>query len=313
LSGKVFGERWTSGGASLRSRRTMRETQLEPVTPDPKKLRRTALILVLIMIVGGVVILKAYEKRTREGAKDDRPSFVTRISETKDLTFMRQDGKVTDLVSLKGKVLVVQSLPGSQPDETTTEVMKRLSEKYGDEEDFALVSLMLDPGKPEELKSELRELAEELGAELPQWTVASNERPTLHKFIKNEFKANMLPHEEEGEWIYDRSLVLIDRNRHVRRAVVPQMKRQSEVIPFDFEQAEEWDAEGLMTGTELSNTEQMEVLLGKTIDKLLSEELEKEKGFRPALILLVVGLGFVLLIILIVLKSRRLRNHTPIP
>ena len=286
----------------------MPDYTLEPVTPDPKKLRRTALILVAIMIVGGIVILKAYEKRTEEGEKDTRPSFVTQISETKDLTFIRQDGKVGDLVSLKGKVLLVQCLPQAQPDAMTTGVMKRLSEKYAGDGDFALVTLMLDPGPAEGLKDELANFAGGLGAELPQWTVASNERPTLHRFIKNEFKANMLPHEEEGKWVYDGSLVLIDKNRHVRRAVVPQVKRgKSEVIAFDFGQAEEWDEKKLKTGTDKTNVEQLEILLGDTIGILLAEKAEAAPPKRPATVLYV-GMGFILLFVLLVIKSKVNRN-----
>jgi cytochrome oxidase Cu insertion factor (SCO1/SenC/PrrC family) len=286
---------------------------LEPVVPDPKKLRRTALILVAIMIVGGFVITKAYEKRTKEGARDDRPSFVTQVSKEKDLTFMRQDGKVMELISLKGKVIVVQSLPQSQPDGMTVDVMKRLAAKFSDNDDVVLVTLVLDPGPAEALAAQLRDVAMELGAELPRWVVGSNERETLHKFIKNEFKANMLPHEAEGQWRYDRSIVLIDRNRHVRRAVIPQVSGRSHVVPFDFEQARDWDESGLKTGIELSNTEQMEVLLVNTIDRLLLGELEDEKGISPAVILLGVGLGFVLLIMLIFLKSRFSRNPTTKP
>jgi cytochrome oxidase Cu insertion factor (SCO1/SenC/PrrC family) len=253
----------------------MAQIKLEPVTPDPKKLRRTAFILLLVMVVGGIVILKAYEKRVKEAADDNRPSFVTQISETKDLVFMRQDGEVTDLLSLKGKVLVVQSLPKSQEDPLTTEVMKRLAEQFSGEEDFALVTLMLDPGNPEGLKDELSDLAKTLGAELPQWTVASNDRPTLHKFIKNEFKANRLPHQEGEEWRYDRSLVLIDKNRHVRRAVVPQKRGGAPfVATFDFEQAESWDEQEIKTGTDLTNVQQLEGLLGDTIQILLNEELK---------------------------------------
>ena len=132
---------------------------LEPVTPDPKKLRRTAFILVLVMIVGGVVILKAYEKRSKEAAKDDRPSFVTRISEQKDLVFMRQDGQQKDLLSLKGKVLVVQCLASNQEDSLTTPAMKRLAEQYKANEDVALVTLMLDSGPSEGLKDQLVQLS----------------------------------------------------------------------------------------------------------------------------------------------------------
>lgn len=278
---------------------------LEPVVPDPKKLRRTAWILVAIMVVGGFVITKAYEKRTKEGARDDRPSFVTQISKEKDLSFMGQDGKVMELISLKGKVLVVQTLSQSQPDETTVAVMKRLAEKFSDNDDVVLVTLVIDPGPAEGLAAQLQAVATDLGAELPQWVVGSNQRETLHKFIKNEFKANMLPHEAEGEWKYDRSLVLIDRNRHVRRAVIPQKRGGAAyVAAFDFEQAQEWDEKKLKTNTDLSNTEQMEVLLGNTIDRLLLGELEEEKGISPAVILLGTGLGFVLLIVLILLKSR---------
>lgn len=245
---------------------------LEPITPDPKKLRRTAWILVAIMILGGILILKAYNQRTKQTANDDRPSFVTQISETKDLSFMQQDGKVTDLISLKGKVLVVQSLVKSQPDSLSKAVMERLSGRYAGRDDIVLVTLLLDPGPAETLRAELADLAINLGASLPHWVVASNDRPTVHRFIKNEFKANMFPQEKDGKWLYDRSIVLIDRNRHVRRAVIPQKRGGSAyVTAFDFEQAEDWDAKGIQTGTPLSNVTQMEVLLEDTIEILLAE------------------------------------------
>lgn len=254
----------------------MPEIEFEPVTPDPKKLRRTALILGILMIVGGFLILKAYEKMSREAAKDTRPSFVTQISARKDLLFMRQDGERKELLTLKGKVLVVQSLPKNQPDEVTTGVMKRLEEKFAETDDFALVTLMLDPGETEGLKVELANFAKELGAELPFWTVATNEQETLHKFIKNEFKANMFPYQKDGQWQYDKSLVLIDKNRHVRRAVVPQKRGGAPyVAKFDFEQAAKWDADGIKTGTDFSNVEQLESLLVETIEILLKEKVKK--------------------------------------
>ena len=287
----------------------MPDYHMEPVTPDPKKLRRTAWILVAIMIVGGILILKAYEKRTQEGESDNRPSFVTQIAVQKDLTFIRQDGELEDLMSLKGKVLVVQSLPQSQPDAMTTGVMKRLSKRFANSDDFALVTLMLDPGKPEELQDELEKLAAELGATLPQWTVATNDRPTLHKFIKNEFKANMLPHEEEAEWLYDGSLVLIDRNRHVRRAVIPQKRGGAAyVAAFDFGQAKGWDEEGIKTGTGKTNRQELEVLLGKTIESLLTEKTD-DSGQKGGATVLYVGLGFAFLFLLLLIKSRISRKQ----
>lgn len=266
---------WTSSGTRLDFASDMPATELEPVKADAKKLRRTAWILVAIMIAGGVLILSAYEKRANEGAADDRPSFVGRISELKDLSFMRQDGRIIDLMDMKGKVVLVQCLAQGGPDPVTTEVMKHFSEEYTGNPELMLLTLMLDPGSAENLEAELRQMAENLGAALPQWTVGSTERETLHRFIKNEFKANMLPHEESGKWIYDRSLVLIDRNRHVRRAVIPQKRGGAAyVAAFDFEQAGKWDEEGIKTGTNLSNLRQMEILLGETIRKLLGEEVK---------------------------------------
>lgn len=284
----------------------MLATELVPVTPDPKKNYRTALILVLVMIVGGIVILKAYEKRTKEGESDDRPSFVTQISEPKDLVYMQQDGELKELMSLKGKVILVQVTPKSAPDPVTTGIMRRFSETYSDEEGVVLLTLMLDPGDAEGLEMQLKEFSNELGAGLSKWIVASNERATLHKFVKNEFKANMLPHEKDGEWVYDRSLVLIDKNRHVRKAVVPQKQGgASFVVGFDFEQAMKWDEEGIKTGTELNNAEQLEVLLNDTLGILLAEDIkQKEQSGKAVLIAVGVGMGFLVMLILIRLKSK---------
>jgi hypothetical protein len=128
----------------------------------------------------------------------------------------------------------------------------------------------------------------------------------------------MLPHEENGKWVYDRSLVLIDRNRHVRRAVVPKVKigepgvvSSNQVVTFDFAQAEEWDQTGLMTGTDLSNVERMEELLGETIATLLAEKGDAAKRKSPA-VLVTVGVGFTLFFILLILKTKASRN-TPKP
>ena len=43
---------------------------------------------------------------------------------------------------------------------------------------------------------------------------------------------------------------------------------------FDFEQAAKWDSEGKKTGTSLSNVQELESLLEKTIRTLLAETAE---------------------------------------
>ena len=57
---------------------------MEPAERDPRKLRLTAFTLVALMVVGGLAILMAYNRKAAELAKDDRPAFVTRLREDKD-------------------------------------------------------------------------------------------------------------------------------------------------------------------------------------------------------------------------------------
>ena len=109
--------------------------------------------------------------------------------------------------------------------------------------------------------------------------------------------------------------VLIDRNRHVRRAVVPKVKvdqpgvvSSNRVVPFDFRQAAEWDEKGLITGTNLSNVQRMEELLGETIATLLSDKGDAKERKSPA-VLVTVGIGFALFFILLILKTKASRNH----
>jgi len=254
------------------------DPSLEPAIRDPKKLRNTAFVLVAIMIVGGWLILFSYEQWSKSKALDDRPAVIYRITPERDLRMLRQDGKTVDLVDLRGHVIAVNvtSIRDPQAAELSMEVMKRLAESRSGEEDFNLVTLVIDPKPSEELLAMLEAAAESNGMTLPQWWSGSNEPKTLQKFIKNELKASIYPNELKGKWEYDSAIVLIDKNGHIRRAVVPQKQGGPPFIAtFDFEQAASWDAKGVKTGTEHNNLGQLEILLNQTIDKLLAEEFKK--------------------------------------
>jgi len=289
------------------------QPEFEPVVPDPRKLRLTAFILVAIMLIGGVVILKAYERWTVKSADDDRPRFYYRITKERDLRIMRQDGEVVDLWDLHGKVWVLQVTSLAQPEtgEVSARVMRRLAETFAEEPDFALVTLALDPIPREELESRLEAAAEELGMRLPQWWLGTNDAVDLHRFIKNQLKAGVFPHvDDEGKWAFDTTLTLIDRNRHIRHAVVRQ-KRQAGppyLAAFDFDQAAGWDAQGLKTGTDRSNVEELEALLEKTIRYLLVEEPEAKAA--PSLVWIGGVMLFTLVFILYQANRRRL-NTSP--
>ena len=249
--------------------------ETEPAVRDPKKLRRTAWTLVGVMILGGGLVYKAYETWAKRQNADTRPAHIHQIRKERDLRVMRQDGKTADLFELRGKVWVVNVIALSQPERSqrTMEVMHRLAEKYAANPEFALVSLVVDPPPAGELVATLASQAQALRMELPHWWLAANEAPTTHKFIKSELKAGIFPHQANGEWIYDASIVLIDREGHLRRAVVPSRGGGAPYVTgFDFDQAARWDAEGRLTGNERSNVQQLEHLLTETIETLLSED-----------------------------------------
>lgn len=252
-------------------------SHLEPAERDPKKLRRTAWWLIGVMMIGGWLVMRAYEKWTMERSGDDRPSIVHRIQPERSLRVVRQDGSQADLVDLRNNVFAIHVMHSTQPEDSarSLEVLRRVAAAYAEENDFRVVTLVLDPGDATSVVGKLQSVAGELGAVLPQWWVASNEPETLKNFIRKELKPSTPPEVVDGRWVFDPRIVLVDRNGHLRRAVVPQKVGGPPYIAvFDFDQAVEWDAAGKKTGTDLNNQQQLEKLLVDTIDRLLAEPFE---------------------------------------
>jgi cytochrome oxidase Cu insertion factor (SCO1/SenC/PrrC family) len=252
-------------------------TPLEPAIRDPRKLRRTAWLLVIFIVLGGTMIYLAYQKSAERQNQDLRPAVITRIAKEKDLRVLRQDGAQVDLLENEGKVWVAAAISATQLESSarSLDVMRRLARRYSDRDDFVLVCLAIDSGEREILDALLAETATKLGATLPQWWVASQRQEELHKFVKNEFKATQFPHQENGKWTYDTSLVVVDRNRHVRNAVIPQKQGGPPFVArFDFDQAAGWDAKGVKSGTGRTNAEELEQRLIETIETLLAEPKE---------------------------------------
>jgi len=255
------------------------DPSLEPAIRDPKKLRNTAFVLIAVMLLGGWLVLKAYEKLTKGQSGDERPAIIYRITKERDLRMLRQDGKTVDIADLRAKVIAINVFSMKDPEiaEHSLEVMKRLAASRSGQADFQLISLLIDPVPAEKLLGILSETATARGMQLPQWWLGSNEPKTLHKFIKNELKTTTYPNDKSGKWDYDATVILIDKNGHIRRAVVPQKVGGPPFIAtFDFAQAAAWDAKGTKTGTSRNNVEELETLLNHTINKLLAEPFKKE-------------------------------------
>jgi cytochrome oxidase Cu insertion factor (SCO1/SenC/PrrC family) len=248
--------------------------KLEPAPRDEKKLRRTAWILVFFAIVGGVVIFMAYERYASHANQEGRPSYVGELRY--NLPVLRQDGVRVGLEELQGKVWILHSISVSQPETCalTVRVMQELARKYQDQKDVVLISMVIDPGSPEQASEQLQVAASRLGAKLPQWWMVTTEPKVLHKYLKDKCKLGMLAHQDQGKWIYDTSLVLVDRDLKLRKAVVPQRRGGPPFVTgFDFAQASSWDAKGIKTGTDRSNVREMQKLLEDTIELLRHETI----------------------------------------
>jgi cytochrome oxidase Cu insertion factor (SCO1/SenC/PrrC family) len=249
---------------------------LVPAERDPRKLRKTALWLFVIMIASGIGIYAAYMKWGRQQmekqAEHSRPGIVGRIDNKAEFGVVRQDASGAKISDLFGKVWVVCGVSVKQPDtwQATREVLLRLNQRYGGREDFRIVCFTVDPDQ--EGPAVLDAAAKELGVGLPNWWFVGAGKEYVHKFLKNQLKLGIMPHQKDGKWIYDSSITLIDRDRHIRRAVVPQKRGGPPYVAvFDFAQAAEWDAQGKKTGIDKSNAEQLEFLLTQTIDELLAQ------------------------------------------
>ncbi|BCX49177.1 electron transporter SCO1/senC [Haloferula helveola] len=256
---------------------------LEPAVRDPRKLRLTAFILVAVMAVSGVLILVAYNRDAARRAEDDRPAFVTRLRTDKhDFKLWRQDESEASLLDLLGDVFVIVPVVFEQPESwsTTRQVLLDLKQRYGTREDFHIVCVTLDPEN--ESPEKLGEYASDLGAELPFWWLAGAREESVHKYFKNVLQSGFMPKEEDGTWEFDPTFMLVDRDGHLRQPTVRARKPNGRElnfrnkVPFNFEQAAEWDEQGKSEGLEKSNVETLKELLFKTAEELLATPAKQE-------------------------------------
>jgi cytochrome oxidase Cu insertion factor (SCO1/SenC/PrrC family) len=246
---------------------------LEPVVVDPRKLRRTAWILGAIMLIGGFTIYFSYLKAAERDANDDRPSIVARLSKQSDFGFFRQDGTPGKMSELYGGVWLVCGFSAKQPEswQATREVLKRMSERYADRTDFHILCLTVDPQNEDKL---LAPVADELGAKLPQWWFASAGQEYIQKFLKNDLKLEIIPHQENGQWVYDPTVTVIDRDLHLRKGTVKVSKHQRKAYPFNFEQAAKDDRSKSRPFDDLqSTTKKLEELMIQVIDYTLAQPI----------------------------------------
>jgi hypothetical protein len=193
-------------------------SQLEPADRDPKKLRATAIKLVIFMIVSGVSLTFAYRRYQESTLDSRRPSFETRITEP-EVELLTADGKLRNLQELQGNVTLVLTLPktpnpASQPSLDAVRVV--MSEFKATPQKPRILIFVIDGSNsnPEEMAGVLGEYGKE--PEVLRAVADEDAKTSLRSFTKTKMRFNRIPTEKDGVFDYDTRLVLLDQNMFIR-------------------------------------------------------------------------------------------------
>ena len=193
-------------------------SQLEPAERDPKKLRATAIKLVIFMVISGIVLNYAYSQYRDRTFNSERPSLLTKITEP-EVELLTADGKQRNLRELLGEVTLVITLPlKAQPEsQASLDALKEVMEAFKDAPKKPRILVFVLDGsntEPEKMSGVLSEY----GAEPEVLRVVANDegKSSLRSFLKAKMRFNITPSEKDGKFVYDTRLVLLDQHLHVR-------------------------------------------------------------------------------------------------
>lgn len=207
---------------------------LEPAERNPAELRRTAFILIAIMIVGAAFVLYAY-KMHEQSSDPNRPPITTKI--TRNLAAKNQQDEFASMSSFEGKIWFAAPFCVSQLDENKHAIaaMKELDAHYKDREDVHFVLLSIEGVDQGVTPAQLAEAAQQLGIDNSRWSLlTSNDTNKQRGYIKDQLRLGLvserLPDDPKGKWKFPSQISLIDREMHVRQR-------------YDFKQAYETQLE----------------------------------------------------------------------
>ena len=202
----------------------MNVSELEPAERDPKAIRRTVIILLILMFVGGTAIWWKYMEqnaRDQEEVVEGRSPRISRL--TKNFAGVCQDGESRGLDDLEGKVWVVAPIVPNRPEENRIQLakMKDLAEHYKGRKDFHLVCLSVADPK-EHGYEELAKIAEEVGADIDQWWFMAAGEEKMIGFLKDHLKMAHINERSGAEAVslgkhdVPAQLRVVDQSRRVR-------------------------------------------------------------------------------------------------
>lgn len=285
-----------------------KQIDLEPAERDPRAIRRTVWVLLILIIGGGSLIFWKYQQSEKEKVAEVLAGRAPRIGRlTSNFEAIAQDGERRNLFQLEGKVWVVAPVVPSQPDENEVvlNVMKELADRYRGNEDFHLVCLSVED--PEKVGYEqLAEMADEVGAEVDQWWFLTAGQEKMRGYIKDVLKLGLVENKEGGGLDVDAKIRVVDQSRRLRG--------DYEQFDFDFAREKEREtreeirkqpdlADEPMADFYLNMGERWRERLFKVIDyTLVEKEGDEDPNYFMALL---VVLGIVLFIVIQGIRLRR--------
>ncbi|NWK55337.1 hypothetical protein HW115_06925 [Verrucomicrobiaceae bacterium N1E253] len=194
---------------------------LEPAERNPAELRRTAFILVAIMIIGAGFVLYAYRKH-EQSQDPKRPPIVAKIS--KNLAAKNQHNQLVSLSELEGKVWFAAPICVSQLDENqhALAMMKELWQHYSDNDQVRFVFLSIEGADQGVEAEELMAAMKSLGIDDDRcWFLTTGDTGKQRGYIKDQLRLGLVIERKEGEaggkWKFPSEIALIDRKMHLRQ------------------------------------------------------------------------------------------------
>lgn len=197
---------------------------LEPADVDPKQLVKTALILVVIMVFGGVAVLAAYIKRVEQQRENYRPPFVNELKG--QMMLQLADGSISNTAEIQDDVWLYYQTSFAERDQhpERDKALALLPEEGVTQVEFFID---MDPNSEED-RAKMATLPEEPGV----WKVAAKAE-ILEKYLKSGLRFGTVPHLKDGNWVYDTSVAVIKRDHPEGKN--PRIHIRGEM--FDFERA----------------------------------------------------------------------------
>lgn len=175
----------------------------------------------LIIAFGSIFVTRAYLARRGYEMENWRPPHIARL-ET-DLDAINRDGKKVSLGQLRDKVYVAGYQYTDCPAGCLglAAIMKMLEEEFGDDPQFRLVSISVNPAgdTPEKMDAWVKEK----GVDSPDWWFLTGDPEAFNKYMISKFK--FYATEEitdpaliatQGPYAHDQRLAIVDGDANIR-------------------------------------------------------------------------------------------------